>query len=70
MQEANMVSNTRLPDWLNDKKISELKKDLKRAVPYSQDEFDDLPFDGEIDWNRYNAYSAKKILEEYGLLED
>lgn len=69
MQEVNMDSNTHLPDWLNDSKINELKRDLKYAEPYSQEEFDDLPFDGEIDWKRYNAYSAKKTLEEFGLID-
>ncbi|MEE0059270.1 MAG: hypothetical protein UE295_00425 [Acutalibacteraceae bacterium] len=63
-----MASNICLPNWLNDSKINDLKKDLEYAEPYSQEEFDDLPFDGEIDWKRYNAYSAKKVLEEYGLL--
>ncbi len=63
-----MDSNISLPDWLTDEKIKELKRDLAYAKPYSQSEVDALPLDGDRDWDRYDAYSAEKILTKYNLI--
>lgn len=40
---------------------------LRKAVPYSQEKMDDLPFDGDSDdeeWERELAFIAQKVLAE------
>lgn len=72
-----MVKNLELntypprPDWLTDEKIKSLKEDLEECSnPYTEEEVERLEYDGYIDIKRANAYTAKQILEEFGLLDN
>lgn len=65
-----MASNTQnLPEWLTSETIADLKSALSICPnPYTQEEIEQLPLDAPRDMDRYDAYSAKKILTEYGLI--
>ena len=70
---ANMELNTypKRPDWLTDEVVKEMKQTLKDCQnPYTQEDIDDLEFDGAIDFKRLHAYDALEILSKYGLLKD
>lgn len=59
------------PDWLTDDKIKRLKQDLIECPnPYTDEEVAELEYDGDVDIRRHNAYTAKKTLKHFGLLED
>ena len=61
-----MASVTLTPEQI--KKYREL---LKQTVPYTEEEIMNIPFDStDYDWNRRKAYSAKKSLQEAGLLDE
>ena len=56
---------------LTQEQIEKYKELLKQAVPYTEEEIRSIPFDStDYDWNRRKAYSAKKFLQEAGLLDD
>lgn len=60
-----MDSNTssKLPEWLTPEKIRMYKEFLTKAVPYTEEEVDDIPFDStDYDVDKMNAYDAKIIL--------
>lgn len=64
-------SNTasKLPEWLTPERIREYKEDLAKAVPYTEAEVDDIPFDSiDYDVDRMNAYGAKRILSKYNII--
>ena len=64
-----MNSNIPKPDWLTDELIEELKIDIAECDnPYTDEEMDQIDFDGSIDWKRYNAAAAKDILSKYGII--
>ena len=65
-----MALNTQsLPEWLTEEAISELKADLLACDnPYTAEEVRNLPLDAPRDMKRYDAYFAKKVLTEYGLI--
>ncbi len=66
-----MDSNTtsKLPEWLTPERIQEYKEDLARAVPYTEEEVDDIPFDStDYDVDRMDAYGAKRILSKYNII--
>lgn len=63
-----MDLNIQKPDWLTTQKIDELKEYINNCEnPYTDDEFDSLPFDGGYDVDRYNALFAQKMLKKYGI---
>lgn len=67
-----MNSNTasKLPEWLTPEKIRMYKEFLTKAVPYTEEEVDDIPFDStDYDVDKMNAYGAKRILSKYNLIE-
>jgi hypothetical protein len=54
---------------LTDEEIEKYKKRLMKAEPYTQEDVDNIPFDTlDYDWDRMDAYDAKKALEQAGLL--
>lgn len=56
---------------LTQEQIEKYKEWLKQAVPYTEEEIMDIPFDStDYDWSRRKAYAAKKALKEAGLLDD
>lgn len=66
-----MDSNTasKLPEWLTPERIREYKEDLAKAVPYTEAEVDNIPFDSiDYDVDRMDAYDAKRILSKYNLI--
>lgn len=66
-----MASNTiiKRPEWLTDECIAMYRAALQKCNnPYTEEEVKKLPFDGQRDMYRYNAYVAKRILTKYGLL--
>lgn len=64
-----MALNTRLPSWLTEQKISELRKSIVECPnPYTEDEVAQFALDEPCDLRRYNAYSAKQILKHYGII--
>lgn len=63
------ISQKKLPNWLTDEKIQQYKEDLKKAVPYTEEEVMDIPFDSvDYDIDRMDAYDAQDILKHYGLI--
>ena len=61
-------SNIQLPEWLTEQRISELLSDVSECPnPYTEEEFSQFALDEPVDLRRYNAYSAKQILEHYGI---
>lgn len=46
------------------------KEFLTKAVPYTEEEVDDIPFDStDYDVARMDAYDAKRILSKYNLID-
>ncbi len=57
------------PDWLTDEVIKRFRTYLQNCPnPYTDEEFEKLPFDDLGDADRRHAHLAKKILTKYGLL--
>lgn len=49
---------------LTDEQINELKKELDGVEPYDYDAPEMITFDGNVDFNRWKATCAKKMLEQ------
>ena len=63
-----MDSNIQLPEWLTEQRVSELLSDVSECPnPYTEEEVSQFALDEPVDLRRYNAYSAKQILEHYGI---
>ena len=63
-----MALNIKLPEWLTEQRIAELLLDVSECQnPYTEEEFSQFSLDEPVDLRRYNAYSAKQILEHYGI---
>ena len=45
--------------------IEELKNNLKRAVPYTEEEINALSYDGPLDLERDIATNSKDLLDRY-----
>lgn len=68
-----MESNTYppRPEWLTDEAVESLREDLKICPnPYTEEDIKNWIYDGDMDVRRSNAYTAKRILAKYGLLEE
>lgn len=62
-------TTSKLPEWLTPERIREYKEDLEKAVPYTETEVNDIPFDStDYDVDRMDAYDAKRILSKYNLI--
>lgn len=48
-------------------KIKKFRIWAASAKPYTESEMDSIPFDGDVDALRCQAYFGKKMLEEYGI---
>ena len=49
--------------------IAEYREQLKRAIPYTQEEIVNMPFDEcDFDIERMQAFNAQRALKEAGLL--
>ena len=65
-EDNNIASVTLTPE-----QIEKYREWLKQAVPYTEKEVMDIPFDyRDYDLGRLKAYSAKKSLQEAGLLDE
>ena len=65
-EDNNIASVTLTPE-----QIEKYREWLKQAVPYTEKEVMDIPFDSrDYDLGRLKAYSAKKSLQEAGLLDE
>ena len=53
-----------------DEQIAEFWLWYNKAEPYSEDDWINMEFDGEMDPDRLDASVAKDILTELGLLEE
>jgi predicted kinase len=63
-----MESNISKPEWLTDEIIEDMRNDIAICSnPYTENDIDNLYFDGELDQLRLNAYNAIKTLTEYGI---
>ena len=68
-----MESNTYppRPEWLTDEQIESFRKTLRECPnPYTEEDIKNWIYDGDMDVRRSNAYTAKRILTKYGLLEE
>lgn len=68
-----MESDTSLkrPEWLTDEQIEKFRKTLRECPnPYTEEDIKHWVYDGNMDIKRSNAYTAKRILSKYGLLEE
>ncbi len=68
-----MESNTYppRPEWLTDEQIEVLRQCLRECPnPYTEEDIKNWIYDGDMDVRRSNAYTAKRILTKYGLLEE
>lgn len=68
-----MESNTYppKPEWLTDEQIKAFRECLKECPnPYTDEDIKHWQYDGDMDARRSNAYTAKRILLKYGLLEE
>lgn len=64
-----MESNIKRPDWLNEQRIAELKKEIDNCPnAYTEDDVKQIGLDENCDLRRYNAYNAKQILTHYGII--
>lgn len=63
-----MELNAQKNNKLDNKEIEMLKRWLNEAEPYTEEEINALPLDGECDMDKYRAYVAKDTLTKYGLL--
>lgn len=62
-------TTTNLPDWLTKEKINELKENVKKYIPYPEDEVIDIPFDSyDLDFDRMSAYLSMETLKTYGII--
>ena len=59
------------PEWLTDEQIESLRESLRECPnPYTKEDIKNWIYDGDMDVRRSNAYTAKRILTKYGLLEE
>lgn len=68
-----MASNTypQRPDWLTDKLVEDLRKQLREnPKPLSDEELSHWQYDGYNDNKRLNSRRAYDILSHFGLLEE
>lgn len=56
-----------MSDFLTSDEIAKYRKQFKRGKPYTQEEIDALPFDGECDFDRWLATIAEDVLTSYGI---
>lgn len=64
--DSNISNN--LPEWLTPERIKHYRDYLKKAIPYTDQEVLDRPFDSmDYDIDRDNAYTAKRLLTYYGI---
>ena len=54
----------------SDEQIAEFWELYKKAKPYTDEEWKNWEFDGELDEDRLGASVAKDILTELGLLDE
>lgn len=54
----------------SEEQIAEFWEWYQKAKPYTEEEWDNWVFDGEMDEDRIDASIAKDILTELGLLEE
>lgn len=62
-------TSTQLPEWLTPDVIEEYKISLKKAVPYTYEEYVNIPLDSdELDYDRLEAFEALELLTKYNLI--
>jgi len=65
----NMASIMQRPEWLTDKEIEKMKKWIENCPnPYTKEEVDSFEYDISVDATRLQAYEARRILTEYGII--
>lgn len=63
---SSLALNTLTPE-----QIQRYKKRLETTKPYTEEEINNIPFDSpEFDFDRSEAYMAKKALQKAGLLKE
>ena len=52
---------------LSKEEIEMYRRWYAESEPYTEEEIDAIPFDGDIDYKKYKAYQAIEMLTYYGI---